>query len=99
MLRFAEVELRSQFLGAVVGEGREVLFDLVERRRVGSNGGVDLGTLTQVMKNCLYGIETEPFGEELDGQRRFVIGELEVHLGFGREEGGAQLAQSCEVLA
>ena len=91
--------MRSQFLSAVTGEGREVLFDLVKRRRVGRDGGVDLGTLAQVMKDCLDGIETEPLGEELDGQRRFVIGELEVHLGFGREEGGAQLAESGEVLA
>src|SRR2546426_11047627 len=95
--RLFEVEAGSEVFGAFMGKVIEVFFNS------GLGGGIFLDSLidfkafAQIAENSLQTLGTETLDEELDDERGFIIGKLEVHLGGWGKKGGAELGDGRQL--
>ena len=98
-LGFLEIQPRRQLLRAVTGEHGELGLQFCHRRRVLRDGHVNLRSLPEVLQNASNGTDAKTVHEKFHGQRRFVIGKLQMMIRFRGKESRAQFAQRREVLA
>ena len=73
----------------IEANGGKFFFDFGQRQGASGDGLVEAFAGAEIGEDFFQGVESEALDQELDHERRFVIGELEVQRSLGREKGAA----------